>query len=61
VQRGRAVAVAGPRLLADWIVDGAPPIDLSPLTPARFGGLVAPDTELRRDAAWQYRHFYGAV
>jgi 4-methylaminobutanoate oxidase (formaldehyde-forming) len=58
---GLSLSPALGELLADWIVDGAPPIDLSPLTPARFGGLVAPDTELRRDAAWQYRHLYGAV
>jgi glycine/D-amino acid oxidase-like deaminating enzyme len=58
---GLSLSPALGELLADWIVDGAPPIDLSPLTLARFGGLVPSDAELRRDAAWQYRHFYGAV
>lgn len=48
-------------LLADWILDGMPPVDLTPLTLGRFEGRIPPDDELRRDAAWQYRHFYGAV
>jgi glycine/D-amino acid oxidase-like deaminating enzyme len=58
---GLSLSPALGELLAAWIVDGAPPIDLTSLTLARFGGLVPPDAELRRDAAWQYRHFYGAV
>jgi 4-methylaminobutanoate oxidase (formaldehyde-forming) len=45
--------------LAAWIVDGAPPLDLAELSLARFAD--GSEERLRRDAAWQYRHFYGAV
>lgn len=47
--------------LAAWIVDGKPPVDLTPMSPMRFKGEPWNEDELRRDAAWQYRHFYGAV
>jgi hypothetical protein len=46
--------------LAAWIIDGAPPIDLTPLSVSRFGAGPWPDGELKKQAAWQYRHFYGA-
>jgi len=58
---GLSIAPALGELLAGWIVDGAPRIDLTPLTVCRFGGRIPPEDELRRAAAWQYRHFYGAV
>jgi 4-methylaminobutanoate oxidase (formaldehyde-forming) len=47
--------------LATWIVDGQPPIDLSSMSPARFGDKNWSEEQLKREAAWQYRHFYGAV
>jgi 4-methylaminobutanoate oxidase (formaldehyde-forming) len=47
--------------LADWIVDGKPPFDLSPLSADRFKESTWSEDELRREAAWQYRHFYGAA
>ena len=47
-------------VLATWIVDGAPPLDLSELSVTRFAQRTN-DESLRRDAAWQYRHFYGTV
>jgi len=58
---GLSLSPALGELLAAWILDGAPPLDLEPLTLARFAGRIPPDDELRRDAAWQYRHFYGAA
>ncbi|WP_269501246.1 NAD(P)/FAD-dependent oxidoreductase [Burkholderia sp. IMCC1007] len=57
---GLSIAPALGEMLAAWIVDGAPPIDLTPLSIARFGAGPWPDDELIRQAAWQYRHFYGA-
>jgi 4-methylaminobutanoate oxidase (formaldehyde-forming) len=57
---GLSVAPAIGDALAAWIVDGAPPLDLEPLSITRFGDGVAED-ELERAAAWEYRHFYGAV
>jgi len=47
--------------LAAWIVDGKPPWDLTPMSVERFGGKSWDEDQLRRQAAWQYRHFYGAV
>jgi glycine/D-amino acid oxidase-like deaminating enzyme len=47
--------------LAAWIVDGKPSVDLSSLTLARFNGKAWSEEQLRREAAWQYRHFYGAA
>jgi 4-methylaminobutanoate oxidase (formaldehyde-forming) len=47
--------------LAAWIVDGTPPIDLTLLTLARFASRSWSEEQLRQQAAWQYRHFYGAV
>jgi 4-methylaminobutanoate oxidase (formaldehyde-forming) len=56
---GLSVSPAIGEVLAAWIVDGEPPLDLAPLSIARFrdGG----PARLERDAAWQYRHFYGAL
>jgi 4-methylaminobutanoate oxidase (formaldehyde-forming) len=58
---GLSISPALGEALAAWIVDGAPPIDLTPLTVARFGAGSWSEEQLRQQAAWQYRHFYGAV
>jgi 4-methylaminobutanoate oxidase (formaldehyde-forming) len=58
---GLSISPAIGDALAAWIVDGAPPLDLEPLSIARFRGEAVPEDQLERDAAWQYRHFYGAV
>lgn len=47
--------------LATWIVDGKPPVDLSPMSVIRFKDTSWSGAELQRAAARQYRHFYGAV
>lgn len=47
--------------LAAWIADGKPPWDLTPMSVERFGSKSYDEDQLRRQAAWQYRHFYGAV
>jgi glycine/D-amino acid oxidase-like deaminating enzyme len=47
--------------LATWIVEGKPPVDLSPMSCMRFQDKSWSEAQLQRDAAWQYRHFYGAV
>jgi 4-methylaminobutanoate oxidase (formaldehyde-forming) len=54
---GLSISPAIGDALATWIVDGAPPLDLEPLSIARFHGQGIPDDQLTRDAAWQYRHF----
>ncbi|HEV2282236.1 MAG TPA: FAD-binding oxidoreductase [bacterium] len=58
---GLSISPALGEALAAWITDGRPPIDLSALSPARFGDRRWAEEQLRRDAAWQYHHFYGAV
>jgi glycine/D-amino acid oxidase-like deaminating enzyme len=47
--------------LAAWIVDGKPPVDLSPMSVTRFRDQSWSESQLQSEAAWQYRHFYGAV
>jgi glycine/D-amino acid oxidase-like deaminating enzyme len=47
--------------LAAWIVDGRPQWDLSPMSVERFRDRTWDEAQLQREAAWQYRHFYGAV
>ena len=42
--------------LAAWIVTGTATLDLSPLSPDRFGRLT--DTELVERGTWQYAHYY---
>jgi 4-methylaminobutanoate oxidase (formaldehyde-forming) len=58
---GLSIAPTVGEALAAWIVDGQPPVDLTPMSAMRFKGATWNEHELRRDAAWQYRHFYGAV
>jgi glycine/D-amino acid oxidase-like deaminating enzyme len=54
---GLSVSPAIGEVLATWILQGEPPLDLTPLSIERFRR--APSEErLRREAAWQYRHFY---
>jgi 4-methylaminobutanoate oxidase (formaldehyde-forming) len=56
---GLSVSSAIGDVLAAWIVDGEPPLDLSPLSVTRFASGSVDDLEQR--AAWQYRHFYGVA
>ena len=54
---GLSISPAIGEVLATWILEGEPPLDLTPLSIERFRD--APSEErLRREAAWQYRHFY---
>jgi 4-methylaminobutanoate oxidase (formaldehyde-forming) len=56
---GLSAAPALGDLLAAWIVDGEPTLDLTPLSIERFRRRSTSEERLRKDAAWQYRHFYG--
>lgn len=58
---GLSISPAVGEALAAWIVDGQPPVDLSPMSVTRFKDQSWSEDQLQRDAAWQYRHFYGAV
>jgi len=57
---GLSICPAIGEALAKWIVDGKPPMDLEPMSIERFSRPWSED-ELRTQAGWQYRHFYGAV
>jgi 4-methylaminobutanoate oxidase (formaldehyde-forming) len=57
---GLSISPAIGEVLAAWIVDGEPPLDLTPLSVTRFASDISEEA-LERDAAWQYRHFYGSV
>lgn len=46
------------RCLAEWIVAGAPPFDLSPLDPDRFVAGRLSAESLRAAAVWQYANYY---
>ena len=58
---GLSVSPAIGEALADWIVNGAPPLDLTPFAITRFGGDAWDEERLRQETAWQYRHFYEPV
>jgi 4-methylaminobutanoate oxidase (formaldehyde-forming) len=58
---GLSVSPALGDALAAWILEGEPPMDLTPLSPARFGAASWSEDELRQQARWQYRHSYGSV
>ena len=47
-------------LLADWVVDGAPPLDLAPLRLDRFGPIAQSEERLRAACLWRYAHHYSA-
>ncbi len=53
---GLSISPAIGEVLASWITDGAPPMDLSPLAPGREGGL-SEDT-LKAASRLQYAHHY---
>jgi glycine/D-amino acid oxidase-like deaminating enzyme len=58
---GLSISPALGEAFAAWIVDGAPTMDLAALSVERFGAGPWAEDELRRQAAWQYRHVYGSV
>jgi len=58
---GLSISPAIGQLLAAWVANGEPPMDLTALSVTRFGDKYWSEERLREDAAWQYRHFYGAV
>ena len=58
---GLSISPAVGEALAAWIVDGKPPVDLSPMSPSRFQDQAWSEEQLRLESAWQYRHFYGAA
>jgi len=58
---GLSISPALGDALAAWILDGAPPLDLTPLAVTRFIPGSWSEQQLQEQARWQYRHFYGSV
>jgi 4-methylaminobutanoate oxidase (formaldehyde-forming) len=58
---GLSISPALGDALAAWILEGVPPMDLTPLAAERFASGTWVEEELRQQARWQYRHFYGSV
>lgn len=57
---GLSIAPAVGAVLADWVVDGAPPFDLAPLRIDRFGALAHDEEQLRQACLWRYAHHYSS-
>jgi glycine/D-amino acid oxidase-like deaminating enzyme len=58
---GLSISPALGDAVAMWITEGESPFDLSAMSITRFGPEAKSEAWLRKNAAWQYRHFYGAV
>ncbi|SRR6266508_75408 len=57
---GLSISPAIGDVLADWIVDGEPGVDLSSLQLTRFGSDVDTEEQLREACLWRYAHHYSA-
>ncbi len=44
--------------VSEWIVDGAPSIDLTEFSPARLSGTPLDEAQLTAACVWQYAHYY---
>ncbi len=47
-------------ILTEWILTGKPPMDLTPLSPERFGPEYQEEGRLKAECRWQYSHQYSA-
>ncbi len=55
---GYSSSLALGQVMAEWIVDGEPSIDLSEFSPTRFLNSIITDEELTAACVWQYAHYY---
>jgi glycine/D-amino acid oxidase-like deaminating enzyme len=55
---GFSISAGIGRALAEWIVGGEPPLDLSSLDPGRFGPEPLDDDELVTAGRWRYANYY---
>jgi glycine/D-amino acid oxidase-like deaminating enzyme len=55
---GLSISPAIGEVLANWIVDGEPAVDLSSLRLTRFGSEVDTEERLRQACLWRYAHQY---
>jgi len=57
---GLSISPAVGQVLAEWIVTGDAPMDLSLLAPDRFGPEYATEERLAEACRWRYAHHYSA-
>jgi 4-methylaminobutanoate oxidase (formaldehyde-forming) len=57
---GLSISPALGEVLAEWILTGKPPMDLTLLAPDRFGPEYDLEEKLRAQCRWQYAHQYSA-
>ena len=57
---GLSISPAVGEMLAEWIVAGTPPMDMTPLAPERFGPEDQLEERLQAQCRWQYAHRYSA-
>jgi glycine/D-amino acid oxidase-like deaminating enzyme len=55
---GLSISPAVGEVLADWVVDGEPGLDLTSLGLKRFGPEVDTEERLRETCLWRYAHHY---
>jgi glycine/D-amino acid oxidase-like deaminating enzyme len=55
---GFSISAGIGRALAEWIVGGEPPLDLTSLDPGRFGPGPFADDELTAAGLWRYANYY---
>lgn len=55
---GLSISPAVGEVLADWVVDGETPLDLTSLSVTRFGPEVDSEERLRETCLWRYAHHY---
>jgi 4-methylaminobutanoate oxidase (formaldehyde-forming) len=55
---GLSISPAIGQIVADWIVRGQPPFDVSDLAPDRFGPEYSAEEQLNAAAHWQYANQY---
>ena len=55
---GFSISAGVGRSLAEWIIGGEPPFDLSLLDPNRFGPAPLDDDELIAAGLWRYANYY---
>lgn len=55
---GFSISAGVGRALAEWIVGGEPPLDMSSLDPGRFGPGPIDDDALTSAGLWQYANYY---
>jgi glycine/D-amino acid oxidase-like deaminating enzyme len=46
------------QVMAEWITDGEPSIELTEFSPARASSRLLDDAQLTRACLWQYAHYY---